>query len=411
MTDSPAETTPAETTPDHAAHAAAVKERIAAVVEERREQLLDFSHRLHANPELGWEEVKASAWLAEEAATGRGAAVTHGLGELPTAVRAEAGSGELVITLCSEYDALPGAGHACGHNIIASAGLGAFLALAEVADELDITVRLLGTPAEENGGGKIVMLEQGDFDGTHAAMMVHPMNIERSAMTPLACAGFYATYRGRRAHASAMPWEGVNALDAMVVAQTAIGLARQQLEPGQQIHAVVTGAGEAPNIIPGESAGMFMTRAYTIDSLERATAVLRRCLEAGALASGCTLDLRPAGRPYSHMEADAELGEAWTANVRDRGRDARLPDTRGGSTDMANVSLRFPTIHPTIRICDDVPVHHEDFAAHAGAPEGDAAVLDGAYGLAATAVDAALTPALRARLLAGTRAPLVPPAA
>jgi len=381
----------------------ALKQRIAEHLEERREQLLDFSHRLHAEPELGWEEIKASGWLAQEAATGRGARVEHGLGELTTAVRAEAGTGELVVTVCAEYDALPGVGHACGHNVIAAAGLGAFLALAEIADEVGATVRLLGTPAEENGGGKIVMLEQGDFDGTHLAMMVHPLDQERSGMRPMACAGYTATYTGRSAHASAMPWEGVNALDAMVLANTAIGLARQQLEPGQQIHAMLTGAGDAPNVIPGSSSGKFMTRATTLASLERVDEKLRRCLEAGALATGCTLDLQQAGRSYSHMESDAELEELWTANLRHRGRDPRPADTRGGSTDMANVSLRFPTIHPTIRICDDVPVHNEAFAARAGAAGGDAGVLDGAYGLATTAVDAATDPAVRARLLAGQR--------
>ena len=381
----------------------ALKQRIVEHLDEHREQLLDFSHRLHRNPELGWEEVKASGWLAEESATGRGARVQQGLGALPTAVRAEAGTGELVVTVCAEYDALPGVGHACGHNVIAAAGLGAFLALAEIADALDVTVRLLGTPAEENGGGKIVMLEQGDFDGTHLAMMVHPMNQERSNMLPMACAGYTATYTGRSAHASAMPWEGINALDAMVIANTAIGLARQQLEPDQQVHAMLTGAGDAPNVIPGGSTGMFMTRAHTLASLKRVDEKLRRCLEAGALATGCSLDLQQVGRSYSHMESDTGLEALWTDNLRSRGREPLPADTRGGSTDMANVSLRFPTIHPTIQICTDVPVHNEAFAAHAGGPGGDHAVLDGAYGLAATAVDAATTPAVRARLLAAQR--------
>ncbi|WP_431813626.1 M20 family metallopeptidase [Kocuria sp. cx-455] len=381
----------------------ALKQRIVEHLDERREQLLDFSHRLHRNPELGWEEVKASGWLAEESASGRGARVQQGLGALPTAVRAEAGTGELVVTVCAEYDALPGVGHACGHNVIAAAGLGAFLALAEIAEEIGVTVRLLGTPAEENGGGKIVMLEQGEFEGTHLAMMVHPMNQERSNMLPMACAGYTAAYTGRSAHASAMPWDGINALDAMVIANTAIGLARQQLEPDQQVHAMLTGAGDAPNVIPGNSSGMFMTRAHTLASLERVDETLRRCLEAGALATGCSLDLQQVGRSYSHMESDTGLEALWTENLRSRGREPLPADTRGGSTDMANVSLRFPTIHPTIQICADVPVHNEAFAAHAGGPDGDRAVLDGAYGLAATAVDAATTPAVRARLLAGQR--------
>ncbi|SEQ79831.1 M20/M25/M40 family metallo-hydrolase [Arthrobacter sp. OV608] len=213
-----------------------LKARAEAALAAELDRVLAFSHRLHDNPETGWEEVKASAWLVEELRAVPNVRVAHGLGKLPTAACAEAGTGTLVLTICAEYDALPGVGHACGHNIIASSALGALIALAPLADELDLTVRLLGTPAEENGGGKIVMLEQGDFDGTHAAMMIHPGNVDESEMHPFACSGFAVRYEGRAAHASASPHEGINALDALTVALTAIGLARQQLEPGQQIH-------------------------------------------------------------------------------------------------------------------------------------------------------------------------------
>ncbi|WP_263247805.1 amidohydrolase [Saccharopolyspora rosea] len=363
--------------------------------------LLAFSHRLHESPETGFEEFKASAWLAEELRAVPGARVVHGLGELPTAVRADAGSGPLVVTICAEYDALPGVGHACGHNIIAAGALGAFTLLAGVADELDVTVRLLGTPAEESGGGKILMLEQGDFDGTHAAMMVHPGNADRTNMLPLACAGFDVRYRGRSAHASAQPHQGVNALDAMTVALTAIGLARQQLEPGQQIHGCVAGAGTAPNVIPESAAGQWMVRAHDLESLGRVEAVLRRCFEAGAVATGAELEFTPSDPPYAEMRGDARMEELFRDNAAELGRALVPEDTRGGSTDMANVSHHFPTIHPMLDLGDAPPIHHPAFAEAAAGPGGDRAVRDAALGMACTVVDLATDPAERQRLLAG----------
>lgn len=378
-----------------------VKVKAEAALAAGLDRILDFSHRLHENPEPGWEEVKASAWLAEELRAVPNARVTHGLGQLPTAVRAEAGTGALVLTICAEYDALPGVGHACGHNIIASAALGAFVALAPLADQLDVTVRLLGTPAEENGGGKIVMLEQGDFAGTHAAMMVHPGNVDESEMHPYACSGFAVRYEGKSAHASAAPWEGVNALDALTVALTAIGLARQQLEPGQQIHGSVDGAGTAPNIIPETASGKWMVRAHDLVSLQRVTAILERCLRAGAVATGAALHLEQIGRTYADMLNDQAMADLFTTNAARLGRAMSRTDRRGGSTDMANVSQAFPSIHPMISLGDGCPsIHNEAFAHYAASPAGDQAVRDGALSMAFTCIDLATDPQHRSRLLA-----------
>lgn len=387
-------------TPDQAAR---LKERGRELLAGRREQLLEFSHRLAENPELAWEEVRASRWLAAAAEGAPGARVRRGLGEVPTAVRAEAGGGELTVTVCSEYDALPGIGHGCGHNIIAAIGLGTFLVLAELAAELGITVRLLGTPAEENGGGKILMLEQGEFEGTHLACMVHPMNQEWANMNAKAIATFQVRYAGRAAHASMAPWEGINAQDAMVVAQTAIALARQQFRPGQQVHCAVSGDGGAANVIPQGAAADVICRGDSLTDAEDLAAVVRRCFEAGAMATGAELTVEDMMPAYSHMESDVELEDRWIANLAAVGRTSRRSTTWGASTDMANVSLQYPTIHPLIKVVDGQPIHTAGFAECAASPAGDQAVMDGAYGLIATAIDAATEPELRARLLRGER--------
>lgn len=381
-----------------------LKKRAEAALDAGLDRIVDFSHRLHGSPETGLEEVKASAWLVAELETLAESRVEHGLGGLPTAVRAEAGHGELVLTICAEYDALPGIGHACGHNIIAAAALGAFTALAPLADELDATIRLLGTPAEETVGGKIIMLGQGDFDGTHAAMMVHPNAQDESAMLPYACAGFMATFQGRSAHASAAPHEGINALDAMTIALTAIGLARQQLNPNQQIHGYVLNAGSAPNVIPDTATGEWMVRADSMESLEQVTKILHRCLEAGAVATGCRLEIEQVGHSFANLRTDGAMAGLFSANARLLGRSPREEALLGGSTDMGNVSQYFPTIHPMIGLGDACPpIHSAEFTDFAISRAGDQAVRDGALAMAWTCIDLATDPVQRQRLLAGTR--------
>ncbi len=383
----------------------ALKDAARRVVDADLADLVGLSHAIHDHPETAFAETRACAWTSEALAAG-GFSVTEGVAGLPTAFSAESGHGPLVVALCAEYDALPGVGHACGHNIIAASAVGAGLGLANVADELGITVRVLGTPAEEGGGGKVVMLEQGVFDGVHAAMMIHPWPDDRLEGTCLAVSHFDVTFAGRSAHASAAPWEGVNAGDAMTIAQVAIGLLRQQLPPGDQVHGNVTGGGQAANLIPEMATGRFMCRSATLAGLEILERRVTACFDAGALASGSSVTYASLAPAYSHMECDEELVSLYRSNAETLGRSFALDDARARrptfSTDMANVSLAVPTIHPLVGIDAGGAVNHQpEFAAACVTPSADVAVRDGALSMAWTVIDAAQPGPLRDRLLAG----------
>lgn len=380
-----------------------LKDTARKVVEDATDELVSLSHAIHQDPELSFDEHRSAAHVAR-ALEARGFAVETGVADLPTALRASSGSGPLRIAVCAEYDALPEIGHACGHNVIAAAAVGAALSIASVADQIGVTVELLGTPAEEGGGGKIIMLDTGVFDGVHAAMMVHPAAYESSRMRTLAVAHLKAGYTGKQSHASMHPDEGINALDAVVVAQVAIGLLRQHLRPGDQVHGIVSNGGEAANIVPGYAEATFMVRSPTLAGLEMLLPRIHGCLEAGAKATGASLSITPIGPNYSEMAADADLTETYVENARALGR--RFPEIEderpGGSTDMANVSLVLPVIHPMLDIGSLPAVNHQPaFTAAAAAPAADKALIDGAIAMAWTAIDAATNPSLRARLLAG----------
>ena len=382
------------------------KEAARERVTQARDELVALSHRIHANPELGFEEEQACAWLCEllEAA---GLQVERGVGDLPTAFAARAGSGPLHVVVCAEYDALPAVGHACGHNVIAAMAAGAGLALARVADDAGLRVTVLGTPAEEGGGGKILLLERGAFDGAHAAMMVHPSPYEQAEMPIIAVNHLKVAYTGKEAHASAYPFLGVNAADALVVAQTAIGLLRQHLRPSDRVHGIVTKGGDAANVIPAHTTADWMVRAADLEQLEEVRAKVARCFEAGALATGATLELSEDHDPYSEMRHDHELSALYQRNAEALGRTFIGRSDRGaGSTDMGNVSLALPSIHPTIGI-DSLPAvnHQPEFTASCATPAADQAVVDGAVAMAWTAIDAAADQALRERLLAGPARP------
>src|SRR5271169_1435538 len=246
--------------------ASSAKEAAAAVVERHLDDLVALSHSVHSTPELCFDETTSAQAVAEALRAG-GLSVREGVYDLPTALESRSGDGELVIAVCAEYDALPDVGHACGHNIIAASAVGAGLALAAVTDHIGLQVRVLGTPAEEGGGGKILMLDRGAFLDVHAAMMIHPWPVERLTGSCLAVTHFDVFFGGKEAHASAAPWEGVNALDAMTISQVALGLLRQQLPPGDQVHGVITHGGGAANVIPASVTGRFMARSRTIDGL------------------------------------------------------------------------------------------------------------------------------------------------
>jgi amidohydrolase len=382
--------------------AADAKQEARARVERAGDQLVALSHRIHGHPELGFAEERACAWLCE-LLEGAGLEVERGVGDLPTAFAARAGSGPLHVVVCAEYDALPGVGHACGHNVIAAMAAGAGIALAGVADDVGLKVTVLGTPAEEGGGGKILLLQRGAFAGAHAAMMVHPSPYEIVEMPIIAVTQFQVGYTGKEAHAAAYPHLGVNAADAMVVAQTAVGLLRQHLRPGDRVHGIVTKGGEAPNIVPAHTTGTWMVRTTTLAELEDVKAKVLRCFEAGALATGTILELSEDHEPYSEMRHDRDLAAAYRRNAEALGRTfPERPDRGAGSTDMGNVSLALPSIHPTIAI-DALPAvnHQPEFTAKCVTPAADRAVVDGAVAMAWTAIDAAADEALRGRLLTG----------
>ncbi len=385
----------------------AAKGAAARSVDGHADALVALSHRIHANPELSFEEEQAAAWCAEALAEG-GFSVERGICELPTAFAATAGSGPLTIAICAEYDALPGIGHACGHNVIASAAVGAGLALAPLADDLGLTVKVMGTPAEEGGGGKILMLERGGFDGTHAAMMVHPSPTENDRMPCLAVAHVDVHYTGKEAHASAYPELGVNAADALTVAQVAVGLLRQHVRPSARIHGIVTHGGDAPNIVPAHTVGKWYIREETIADLAELQPRVERCFEAGAVATGCEMRIELQSPVYSEMRDDAELRDLYRANAEALGREfpARGGESQrmSGSTDMANVSLVMPTIHPMLGLgCFPVSNHQPEFAAFCATPAADRAVRDGAVAMAWTCIDVATVPAVRDRLLSASR--------
>jgi amidohydrolase len=390
------------------AELSALKDSARAAIEGHLASLIELSHTIHAHPETSFEETRAAAWTADtlEAA---GFSVTRGTSGMPTAFVAEAGSGPMVLAVCAEYDALPGVGHACGHNIIAASAVGAGVGLAGLADQLGLTVRVLGTPAEEGGGGKITMLEDGVFEDVHAAMMIHPWPTERLFGTCLAGSHVDVTFTGKSAHASAAPFEGINAGDAMAIAQVAIGLLRQQFRPGDQVHGITTYGGQAANIIPESVTGRFMCRSTSLEGLAVLEPRVMACFEAGALATGCTLARVELAPVYSHMESDPGLLALYRPNAESLGRDFSLDDQQAPrptfSTDMANVSLAVPTIHPLVRIEAGGSVNHQpEFAAACVTPSADAAVRDGALAMAWTAIDAAQPGTLRDRLMAGPAA-------
>jgi amidohydrolase len=381
---------------------ARAKEAAQAAFERIGPELVELSHRIHAHPEIKWEEERAAAWLGE-ALTGYGFSVEGGICDLPTAFQARFGSGPLHVVVCAEYDALPAIGHACGHNVIAATAVGTGVALAEVADDLGLTVRVMGTPAEEGGGGKILLLRGGAFAGAHLAMMTHPTPIDIAEWSIIAAQQFRIRYSGKEAHASAYPELGRNAADALTVAGVAIGLLRQHIHAGDRVHGIVTHGGDAPNVIPAHTEAEYIIRGATVADFEIMRERVMRCFEAGALATGTELDVMPRHEPYAEMHHDPALAAFYRRNAEALGRTFPAFDPRAaGSTDMGNVSLALPSIHPAIGI-DSLPAvnHQPEFAAHCVTPAADRALRDGAVAMAWTAVDCAVDDSVRTRLLTG----------
>lgn len=383
-------------------------ERIDRTLDRAAPELIALSHSIHAEPELAFAEHRSVAKILDvlRAADFEIDAAVVGI---DTAFTASFGSGELVIGVCAEYDALPEIGHACGHNIIAASAVGAALALAPLADELGITVRVIGTPAEESGGGKVLMLERGVFDGIGAAMMVHPGPFDAVGATSLALSDIAVRFTGRAAHASAAPEWGINAGDAVTISQVALGLLRQHLSPGQQLHGIVSDGGVAPNIVPGHAELLYYLRADSTSSLESLTAKAYACFEAGALATGCSHEIRTVSPTYAALTPDPWLVAAFRREVHAMGRVPLTPEMEGsrplGSTDMGNVTNVLPGIHPVIGLdAGGAVTHQPEFASACITDSADLALLDGARGLARTAARAAVDAQTRARLLTSAAA-------
>ncbi|KOG69664.1 hypothetical protein ADK47_07790 [Streptomyces rimosus subsp. rimosus] len=367
--------------------------------------MLHLARDLHAHPETAFNEHHAADALTTLLADA-GLTVERGTAGLPTAFTATAGpsGADLTVGLCLEYDALPDLGHACGHHLIAAAGAGAAIALAAVADDLGLRVKALGTPAEESGGGKVHLLRAGAFDDVSFAMMVHPGPADDFGGTSRASRGVQAEYRGRAAHAAIAPYDGVNAADACVIAQTALALLRQQLPDGVRMHGIVTHGGDRTNVIPALARVSWQLRADTLDELEALWPRVRACFEAGAVATGCELSLTEPAAAYADLRQDAWLGDTYARHVRALGRTPEPAASIGASTDMGNVSHALPAIHPTIGLGCAARPHTAEFAAAAVGEQADRAVLDAALALARTAADLATDPAQRTRITDAHRA-------
>jgi amidohydrolase len=375
----------------------AVKDEIAAAVDRLGDELEALSHRIHDHPELGYQEVKACGWLTEFLGR-QGFAVEAGVAGVPTAFRAtiETGDGPAIAILC-EYDALPAIGHACGHNVIATAGAGAGAALAAVRGKLPKgRVQVIGTPAEEGGGGKVRLIRGGVFAGVDAAMMVHGWDrwVPHQDLLGVVRVGFEFT--GKAAHASADPWEGVNALDGVIQTFNNVAMLRQQVRPDARVHGIVTSGGAAPNIIPEFAAAMFYVRAASLDYLEALQARVIACAEGAATATGTGVKVTVYDNTYEPMKRNRTLAETFRANMERVG----VPESpelkeRLGSSDVGNVSQVIPTIQPYVKIAPDgTPWHSHAFAEAAVSPLARQGMLAAAKVMAMTTLDLLAEPGL-----------------
>ena len=383
---------------------AAAKDRASAEIERIKEQILELSHTIHANPELSWEEYEAAALVA---ATMRDAGfqVTEQAYGVETAVEAVYGDGDFTVVVCAEYDALPGIGHACGHNIIAAVAVGAYLAAKGLVPDARLT--LIGAPAEESGGGKELILRAGGFDDVDAAGMVHPS--VGSDVSPIYGGGgtsgvrrVRVTYHGRAGHAALSPYLGLNALDAVVTAYQSVAQLRQHILPVDRIHGVITDGGAAANIVPERASAVFLVRSTELDTLSVLTDRVVDILEAAALSTGTRAEIEVDFEPaYLPLRPNVELNKRFAAALARRGRIAPLepvaPRQGGPSTDMGNVSWFVPAIHPALGLgaAAGVLPHNADFADSTIEPPAFDAMTDAAIALAGAAVDFLADEALR----------------
>jgi len=361
-----------------------------------RDQLNELSLKIHANPELAFQEVKAAAWLSEYLKE-NGFSVESGIGGLKTAFKANYGQGKPVIAILAEYDALPKLGHACGHNLIAVSAVAAGIASKPAADRVGGSIMVIGTPGEELYGGKVVMVKRGAFDGVDVAMMVHPGVLNTATTRFLACHTLEVEFFGRAAHAAARPEKGINALEAMLQSFTAINSLRQHIKDRARIHGIITDGGEAANIVPAHSAGNFVVRAEDDSYLDELKEKVINCFTGAATASGARLEYRWGEVRYAPLRSNMTLARLFRRNLQSLGRKVHLldPSNSFGSSDIGNVSQLVPSIHPSVAIAPvEALVHSPQFASAAASEAGLRGLLDAGKALAMTVVDLVANPAI-----------------
>lgn len=373
------------------------KKRALAAVAEARGELTEISLDIHSHPELAMQEKRASARLAE-ALESHGFQVERGAFGLETAFRASWGAGPVTIAYLCEYDALPEIGHACGHNLIATTGLGAAYGLKAALPASDVRVVVFGTPAEEDVGGKAIILERGGFEGVDAGIMAHPAPFDIADPPMYGVEQAHVVYRGQASHASVAPEAGVNALDGLVLAYQAIAQLRQHIRRDSRIHGIITYGGSAPNVVPDRAEGRFLVRALQPGYLTELKGKVLRCFEAGAEASGAKLEVQWAPYPYLPLNSNRPLAEAYRANAEALGRrflEQTVDST--GSTDMGNVSWAVPSIHPVFSVGAFAINHTPGFTEVCATAAAHEAMVQVAQAMAMTGVDAVLDPTLLSR--------------
>lgn len=380
------------------------KSRAIAEIDRLAERLIAVSRDIHAHPELNFAEYYAHDLLTGVLSEMGLDVVRHAYG-VETAFEAVVGDCGPEVLVLLEYDALPGIGHGCGHNVIAAAGLGAGLAAASLARELGGRVRILGTPAEEGGGGKIAMARNGAFATGIVAMMVHPADADLIKMDSLAVHTVDVEYFGKASHAAAAPWEGRNALDAAVLGYMNVASLRQHIRPTERVHGVITQGGEKPNIVPRHACATWYVRSDTMSSLQPLKERFMNCMEGATSACGCTMSARWDDHPYADVRDNLAVVESYVDNMAVLGRRVVDPRIEGGSvfgsTDMGNVSYLMASIHPMIKIAPDgVAIHTEEFAQCAASASADQGVIDGAKAMAMTVIDVWSDSDLRERVAA-----------
>lgn len=383
---------------------AAVKQRIAQEVQRLHPRLIGIFHAIHANPELAFQEKKAAALLAAELEQA-GFRVARGVAGLETAFTAVHGQGKPRVAFLAEYDALVKIGHGCGHNLIGTWAVGAAIALARACPDAPGSVEVIGTPAEEGGGGKVIMAGTGVFRGLDAAIMMHPREFTLVDRGSLAITRYLVEFFGKSAHASTYPEKGINALDAVLQVFFSLNALRQMLKPGSRIHGVITHGGDAPNIIPDYAAARILLRAREQDYLEELEHRFAQIVEGAALATGARSKLTK-GISYKTRVCNRVLVDALRENLLAMGLTHEEPPTEGGigSSDIGNVSHLIPTIHPYFQICDPgIVTHSPEFAVAAATARADEALLTGATLLAHTGADVLLEADLRHRMRASFR--------